>query len=147
MTSSPAPVLESWPLGFSLSLALVCRSVIQGWGAAILPVGRLCQHSWVLDALLHRTRGMAIAGVAAKVCEQVEAVLRTITPGKEAEHMMWILEFTDFRCSEVRLTGGTIVDSCRHAAPYPAFVWNLTCVQSYSWAQSQHINVLGLVAS
>ena len=89
---------------------------------------------------------MARPGVAAKVCEQFEAVLRTIVPGKESEHMMWILKFVDFRGSEVRLTGGAVVDSSRQAVLYPAVVWNWTCVQSYSWAQTQHINVLELVA-
>ena len=141
--SSPS---QLWPVSFSQSLALVIRSVLQQWGNSIFPVGRLCQHSWVLNALLHSTKGMARPGIAAMVCEQVEQVLATIQPGEEAKHMLWILEFVDFRGSEVRLNDGTIIDGSRQAVPYPAFVWDWRCVQSYSWAQSQHINVLELVA-
>ena len=59
--------------------------------------------------------------------------------------MTWILEYVDFKGSDVRLKNGTVLDGPRQAVPYPAFIWDWKCVQSYSWAQSQHINVLELL--
>ena len=101
---------------------LVSRAALQKWQGSIFPTGILCQQTWVLDAVLHITKGMAKPGIAAMICEQVEKVLSTIKPGDEARHMQWILELVDFKGSEVRLKDATIVDGSLQAVPYPAFV-------------------------
>jgi hypothetical protein len=41
---------------------------------------------------------------------------------------------------------GTILEGARQPIPYPAIGWSWTCVQSYAWQQTQHINVLELAA-
>ena len=66
--------------------------------------------------------------------------------GNERNHLLWILEFVDFKGSEVRIREGTIVDGSTQAVPYPASVWDWQTTQSYSWALPQHINVLELLA-
>ena len=66
--------------------------------------------------------------------------------GKEAEHLAYVLEFCDFRGSEVSLRDGTISEGNRQLIPYPAIVWAWRSVQAYIWHQPHHINVLELVA-
>ena len=48
--------------------------------------------------------------------------------------------------SDVRLETGELLDGARQPIPYPAIVWDWRCVQSYAWRQTQHINVLELLA-
>ena len=66
--------------------------------------------------------------------------------GRESEHLLHVLEFCDFRGSEVSLRDGTVNEGDRQVIPYPAIVWAWRSVQSYTWRQPQHINVLELVA-
>ena len=84
--------------------------------------------------------------MAASVSAEVEQVLSTVSAGNEKAHLSWILQFVDFKGSEVRLKTGTIIEGSRQAVPYPAFIWDWKSVQSYSWVQPQHINVLELLA-
>ena len=135
-----------WPSKLVLSLALVSRGVLQNWKKNVFPPGAVAQKTWIVDALLHSTKGMAKPGMADLVSDQVEQVLNSVQVGKEAEHMNWILEYVDFKGSDVRLKDGAVLEGSRQAIPYPAFVWDWKCVQSYSWAQTQHINVLELLA-
>ena len=65
-------------------------------------------------------------------------------PGKELAHPRGLLDFVDFKGSEVRLESVTILEGARQPVPYPAVAWKWTCVQSYAWGQTQHINVLTL---
>ena len=86
-----------------IALALVSRGVLQNWKKKVFPAGAVAQNTWIMDALLHSTRGMAKPGMAALVSDQVEQVLKSAEKGKEAEHMTWILEYVDFKGSDVRL--------------------------------------------
>ena len=103
------------------------------------------QHAWVLKCLLHSTRGFSKPGVAAKICDEVQKLLATVTCGKEAEHLAHVLEFCDFRGSEVSLRDGTVSEGSRQVIPYPAMVWAWRSVQAYAWQQPHHINVLELI--
>lgn len=137
---------RAWPQTFAQVLALLFRAVLGKWDATNFPVGQLRQESWVHEALLHSTRGMARTGVAAQIGDQVGRILATVVPGREQDHLGWLLQFVDFKGSEVRVKDGTIYDGSRQAIPYPACIWNWSCVQSYTWSQPQHINVLELLA-
>ena len=114
-------------------------------GPASIPGGREEQHVWVLDCLLHSTRGFSKPGVAAKISEEVQNLLTTVACGKEAERLLHVLEFCDFRGSEVSLREGTMSEGNRQVIPYPAMVWAWRSVQAYAWQQPQHINILELV--
>ena len=73
---------------------------------------------WILDALLHSTRGLAKPGMAASVSDEVEQVLSTVRAGNEKAHLSWILQFVDFKGSEFRLKIGTVIEGSRQAVPY-----------------------------
>ena len=60
--------------------------------------------------------------------------------------MAYVLEFADFRGSEVSLRDGTVLEGSRQVIPYPAVVWAWRSVQAYAWQTPHHINVLELVA-
>ena len=137
---------DVWPSQLVKSLAFVSRGVLQNWKQRVFPPGSVAQKTWIMDALLHSTKGMAKPGMAAVVSDQVEQVLNSVKKDSEADHMTWILEYVDFKGSEVMLKTGAILDGPRQAVPYPAFVWDWKCIQSYTWAQTQHINVLELLA-
>ena len=67
-------------------------------------------------------------------------------PGRESDHFNYIFKFVDFQGSEVSLRDGAVAEGNRQVVPYPTMAWDWTCVQSYALQQSQHINVLGMVA-
>ena len=96
------------------------------------PVGTEAQQAWVLDSLLHSTRGFAKPGVAAKICDDVQKLLATVTAGKEAEHLAYVLQFCDFRGSEVSLREGTVKEGSRQIIPYPAIICAWRSVQAYA---------------
>ena len=73
-------------------------------------------------------------------------LLGTLEVGGEEEHLNFMLRRTDFKGSDVRLETGELLDGARQPIPYPAIVWDWRCVQSYAWRQTQHINVLELLA-
>ena len=126
-------------------LTLCIKAGLAQWGPLQFPVGKEEQQSWVLKCLLHSTRGFSKPGVAAKICDEVQKLLATVKRGKEAEHLSHVLEFCDFRGSEVSLRNGTVSEGNRQVIPYPAMVWAWRIVQTYSWDRSHHINVLELV--
>ena len=92
------------------------------------------QHSGILET-----------GRAAKIGDEVQKLLTTVTCGKESERLSHVLEFCDFRGSEVSLREGTVSEGHRQVIPYPAMVWAWRSVQAYAWQQPQHINVLELI--
>ena len=84
--------------------------------------------------------------MAARVSDEVQKLLPTVVRGKETSHLLHVLQFCDFRGSEVSIRDCTISEGNRQVNPYPAMVWNWRSVQSYRWQQPNHINVLELVA-
>ena len=127
------------------ALTLCIKAGLAEWGPIQFPVGKEEQHAWVLKCLLHSTRGFSKTGVAAKICDEVQKLLTTVTCGKEAEHLAHVLEFCDFRGSEVSLRDGTVSEGSRQVIPYPAMVWAWRSVQAYAWQQPHHIYVLELI--
>ena len=124
---------------------LCLKAGLAQWGPLQFPVGEEEQHAWVLECLLHSTRGFSKPGVAAKISHEVQKLLKTVACGKESEHLLHVLEFCDFRGSEVSLRDGTVNEGHRQVIPYPAMVWAWRSVQAYSWQQPHHINVLELI--
>ena len=127
-------------------LTLCLKAGLARWMSLQFPVGEEEQQAWVLDCLLHSTRGFAKPGVAARVCDEVSKLLATMKAGKEGEHLNYVLKYCDFRGSEVSLRDGTVCEGGRQEIPYPAMAWAWKSVQAYAWHSSQHINVLELVA-
>ena len=127
-------------------LTLGIKAGLAKWEAVQFPIGEVEQESWVLKCLLHSTRGFSRPGVAAKVCEEVRKLLKTTVAGNEREHMLHLLQFGDFRGSEVSLRDGTVHDGSRQVIPYPAMVWAWRSEQAYKWHSPHHINVLELIA-
>ena len=66
--------------------------------------------------------------------------------GGEYEHLKYLLRYADFRGCEVSLRDGSVCEGGRQTIPYPAIAWDWKCVQSYGWQNSQHINILEVVA-
>ena len=94
---------DVWHPKVAQRLTLCIKAGSVKWLSIQFPVGKEEQQAWVLDCLLHSTRGFAKPGVAAKVCDEVQKLLGTVAAGKEAEHLSYVLQFCDFRGSEVSL--------------------------------------------
>ena len=73
-------------------------------------------------------------------------LLGSVEAGREVEHLSQLHNFLDLRGSDVRLDTGSVLEGARQCVPYPAFAWQWQCTQSYAWTQTQHINVLELLA-
>ena len=73
-------------------------------------------------------------------------MIRSAVPGQEAEHLKGMIKFIEFKGSDVRLETGSLLEGSRQPVPYPAPIWDWKVVQSYPWRQTQHINVLELIA-
>ena len=73
-------------------------------------------------------------------------LINSLSKGNEKEHLHSLLRLADFRGSDVRLLIETLVDGSRQHIPYPASIWRRECVQSYPWAEKQHINILEFTA-
>ena len=116
------------------------------WSVAQVPIGTILQHEWVLDSLLKSTKGLSRPGTAKVIVAELMRLIATLEVGGESEHLHFILRTSDFKGSDVRLETGELLDGARQPIPYPAVVWDWRCVQSYSWRQNQHINVLELLA-
>ena len=123
-------------------LTLCIKAGLAQWGSLQFPVGKEEQHAWVLQCLLHSTRGFSKPGVAANIGNEVQKLLNTVSCGKESERLLHVLEFCDFRGSEVTIRDGTVNEGLRQVIPYPAMVWAWRSLQAYAWKQPHHINVL-----
>ena len=127
-------------------LTLCVKAGLAHWEPLQFPMGEEEQQAWVLDCLLHSTRGFSKPGVAASISNEVQKLLKTVSAGKESEHLLHVLEFCDFRGSEVSVRDSTVNEGHRQVIPYPAMVWAWRSVQAYAWQQPHHINVLELIA-
>ena len=135
-----------WSPRVARCLVLCAKAGLAKWDQLRFPVGKEEQQTWMLQCLLRSTRGFSRPGVAAKVCDEVAKLVSTMQFGNEKAHLEHVLQFCDFRGSEVSLREGTVNDGQRQTIPYPATAWDWKCIQSYPWKSSQHINVLELVA-
>ena len=100
----------------------------------------------VLDSLRQSTRGLSKDVVSTQIADDVCTMLARMSYGHEGEHLNLLYKVLDTRGSDVRLDSGLILEGARQVAPYPAFAWDWTTVQSYAWVTPQHINVLELLA-
>ena len=62
---------EMWHPKVADCLTLRIKAGLAKWKSLQYPVGSEAQQAWVLDSLLHSTRGFAKPGVAAKICDEV----------------------------------------------------------------------------
>ena len=61
-------------------------------------------------------------------------------PGKETEHLQWLLSKGHYRGSDIRLAFED--QGAKHLVPYPAGRWLWRDLLSFKWKQEGHINVL-----
>ena len=101
---------------------------------------------WVFSQLRASTRGFSHDASSMAGASCVLRWMDDMVPGKELSHLTSLYRELDLRGSDVRLDTGSLLSEGRQSMPYPAFAWDWTVVQSYSWASQQHINVLELVA-
>ena len=111
-----------------------------------MPSGNTDRVLWILNCLRNSTRGMSRSGISLAASTLVLWIVDTMRAGKELAHLRGLSHFVDFKGSEVRLESGTILEGAHQSVPYPAVALKWTCVQSYAWGQTQHINVLEILA-
>ena len=85
-------------------------------------------------------------GRATDAAREVEQIISTMTPGREADHLAAMYLRVDLKGSDVRLDTGAVLEGTRQIPPYPAGGWLWTCVQAYAWSSKQHSNVLEFIA-
>ena len=100
----------------------------------------------MLRSLLHSTKGFARPGVAARVCDDVQAIVNTMQQCHTIKHFKFIRSSIVFPGSKVSLKAGTVLKGSRHVFPYPTTAWEWRCTHIYAWRAKQHINVMELVA-
>ena len=71
-----------WPPKLVLALVLGIKAGLSSWESLQFPVGQLEQETWMLQSLLHSTKGFARPGVAARVCDDVQAIVTTMQRGR-----------------------------------------------------------------
>ena len=131
---------------FFTAVALGFTGVFKCLQKDLPPCGAEAQMSWILNCLRHSTKGLSKIGIAESAAVSVMGMVQSVQVGREAEHLRSLLDVVDFKGSDVRLETGSILEGVRQPIPYPAPVWQWQVVQSYPWKQTQHINVLELVA-
>ena len=127
-------------------LAAACVGSLALWSKIQLPIRPSEHGNFVFRALAGSTKGLSNLVLAQEATSHVIHIMQTMQAGKESEHLRQLLDLVDFRGSDFRLDSGSVLEGARQCVPYPAFCWAFKCVQSYSWKQSQHINVLELLA-
>ena len=101
---------------------------------------------WVFSQLRASTRGFSHDASSMAGATSILRWLSQMVPGQELDHLSSLYREIDLRGSDVRLDTGSFLTVGRQSMPYPAFAWDWTVTQSYTWASHQHINVLELVA-
>jgi hypothetical protein len=136
-----------YPFGFCQAYARAVAHAFKEWNALSIPVGLSDRPEWIESVMLHNaTKRLGQSGVAEAIWPILKGLLKSMTPGNESNHLKLLLSRGDFRGSDVLLSSQVLVSGSRQLAPYPAFAWAWKSVQSYKWAQSQHINVLEFIA-
>ena len=80
------------------------------------------------------------------VLPELTNLINRLAKGSGKDHLHSLLGLAGFRGSGFRLLIETLVDGSRQHIPYPASIWRWECVQSYPWAEKQHINILEFIA-
>jgi len=74
---------QSWARRIQV-LTLCVKAGLAHWEPLQFPMGEEEQQAWVLDCLLHSTRGFSKPGVAANISNEVQKLLKTVSAGKES---------------------------------------------------------------
>lgn len=101
---------------------------------------------WIYNQLINSTRGLSHDINSTTATRQILSWLDEMAPGSEEAHLNSLYRVIDLRGSDVRLDISSVLITGRQTMPYPAFAWEWSSVQSYTWATHQHINVLELIA-
>ena len=101
---------------------------------------------WASEQLRDATASLHNPSAVRGAANGVAAILATMVPGREMEHLVNLLRWADYRGSDVRLDAGELFDGSRQVCPYPATAWKWRSVLAWPWRRRQHINVLEFTA-
>lgn len=132
----------SWPC--IIHLAAQVAAFVGTVASEAPPAEPDARKRWVVDSLLRSTRGLSKDVVSTQIADDVCSILAQMSQGEEGKHLQLLYKVLDTRGSDVRLGSRLVFDGARQVAPYPAFAWDWTSVQSYPWVTPQHINVFEL---
>ena len=112
----------------------------------LIPAALSCRAEWILNKLLMSRKHLTKSEILDVVLPELTNLINSLSKGNEKEHLHSLLRLADFRGSDIRLLTEALVDRSRQHIPYPAFIWRWECVQSYPWAEKQHIYILEFTA-
>lgn len=136
-----------YPWGLCLAYAQSVQAALKEWQATTLPATLSDQNEWLLNSLRYgATKRLAKYQVSDVVAPILMRLIESMQPGKELSHLKFLLRAGDYRGSDVIISSQEVLAEDRQLSPYPAFAWQWKSVQGYSWAKSQHINVLEFAA-
>lgn len=99
-------------------------------------------HGWTFKCLFGSTEGLSNAAVVEELSRNVVRILSSMSLGSEATHLKLMTRMSDVRGSGVNLISGELRANDSQAILYLAFAWQWVPLQSYTWHNLQHINVL-----
>ena len=136
-----------YPWGLCQAYAKATEAYSSDMNLEVIPPAPSSRGSWILGELLSSTKRLNKAGVLQEVLPELDALVRNLTRGNEMEHLKALLRkqsgFQRVRCEASYSDLGR---GSRQPILYPAPIWDWKCVHSYQWQESQHINVLELIA-
>ena len=135
-----------YPWGFCQAYAESTKTYFSDMNLVVIPTAPGSRGSWILGKLLSSTKHSNKAGVLQEMLPELGSMIQNLSRGHEVEHLRALLNKAGFRGSDVRLLVQTLVEGSRQQIPHPAPIWEWKCMQSYQWQESQHINVLELIA-
>ena len=112
------------------------------------PVGLrdLTMENAIFSALKKATKGMQNDDVARATAKQVHKMVEAMVPGKESEHLRWLVRHVSTRGCDIKIWTSKEDGSETFLTPYPGFMWLWKTLLSYKWHSEQHINVLEVSA-
>ena len=131
-----------YPFKLCEAFAGATGACFKGLQGDLIPAAPSCRAEWILNKLLMSTKHFTKSEVLDVVLPEVTNLINSLAEGIEKEHLHSLLGLADFRGSDVRLLTETLADGSRQHIPYPASIWRWECVQSYPWAEKQHIIIL-----
>ena len=132
-----------YPFRLCVAYAQAVQAAVKEWQSIALPATLSDQADWLVNSFRHgATKRLAEHQVSDVVTPILMRLVNSMKPGKEFTHLKFLLKSGDYRGSDVIISSQEVLAEDRQLSPYPAFAWKWESVQSYPWAQHQHINVL-----
>ena len=135
----------TYPVGFCAAYAPAESHALREWTYNVLPQSPEDREGWLRQQLAQATARLQQFQTQEEAVTTIITLLDHMVPGLEHIHMEHMLRLVDFKGGDVRLDVETTPGS-KQDFPYPAFAWDWSTTQAYAWSQSQHINILEVLA-